>query len=379
METERANALAEDWELLMSFFPSDWRQQAETCGALQGLRQDKSAESYLRVLLMHLGCGFSLRETIVRAKHAQLADLSDVALLKRLRKSKPWLRQLCCSLFAERPLSASPSGPANWRLIDASLVSEPGKTGSQWRVHYSLRWPSLECDYFKLTPVEGPGQGESLYQFSFAAGDFVLADRGSCHAQAIGQATRQGAFLTVRLNPQGIRLQTPGGDPYPLVNQLQSLKGTGQTAEWEVRIPLPGKQPPLQVRLCAVRKSAAAIALAQKKLRRKARKEGWQLQSESLIYAQYVMVLSTFPKATYDTKRVLEAYRLRWQVELVFKRLKQIAQLGHLPKHDQESSQAWLYGKLFVALLTEKLIQAASAFSPWGYDFQDDKGAQSLA
>ena len=108
METEHANALAEDWELLMSFFPSDWRQQAETCGALRGLRQDKSAESYLRVLLMHLGCGFSLRETIVRAKQAQLADLSDVALLKRLRKSKPWLRQLCCSLFAERPLSCVP-------------------------------------------------------------------------------------------------------------------------------------------------------------------------------------------------------------------------------------------------------------------------------
>jgi hypothetical protein len=206
-----------------------------------------------------------------------------------------------------------------------------------------------------------------------------LADRGYCHAQAIGQATRQGAFLTVRLNPQGIRLQTPGGDPCPLVNQLQRVKGAGQTVEWDVQIPLPGKGPPLPVRLCAVRKSEAAIVLAQKKLRRKARKEGWQLQPESLIYAQYVMVLSTFPKATYDTQRVLEAYRLRWQVELVFKRLKQIAQLGHLPKHDQESSQAWLYGKLFVALLTEKLIQAASAFSPWGYEFPDEKGAQSLA
>ena len=379
MENGPPNALAEDWELLMSFFPSDWREQAEACGALRGLRQDKSAESYLRVLLMHLGCGFSLRETMVRAKQAHLADLSDVALLKRLRKSKPWLHQLCCSLFAERALSGSPPGAPSWRLIDASLVSEPGKTGSQWRVHYSLRWPSLECDYFKLTPVQGPGQGESLYQFTFAPGDFVLADRGYCHAQAIGQAMGQGAFLTVRLNPQGIRLQTPSGAPCPLVHQLQSVKGSGQTAEWDVQIPLPGKGPPLPVRLCAVRKSEAAIVLAQKKLRRKARKEGWQLQPESLIYAQYVMVLSTFPQATYDTQRVLEAYRLRWQVELVFKRLKQIAQLGHLPKHDQESSQAWLYGKLFVALLTEKLIQAASAFSPWGYDFQDAKGAPSLA
>jgi len=58
----------------------------------------------------------------------------------------------------------------------------------------------------------------------------------------------------------------------------------------------------------------------------------------------------------------------------VFKRLKQIAQLGHLPKHDPESSQAWLYGKLFVALLTEKFIHSATALSPWGYEFPEAQG-----
>jgi hypothetical protein len=379
MEKEYSNALAEDWEVLKSFFPADWRRQAEATGALRGLRQDKSEEGYLRVLLMHLGCGFSLRETIVRAKNAHLADLSDVALLKRLRKSKAWLRQLCCSLFAERALSWRPSGPPHLRLLDASWVSEPGKTGSQWRVHYSLRWPSLECDYFKLTPVEGQGHGETLYPFTFAPGDLVVADRGYCHAQAMGEAVRQGAFITVRLNPQSLVLQTPGGAPCRLVNQLRHLKGAGQTAEWQVSLPWEGKTPPLHVRLCAVRKSAAAMALAEKKLRRKARREGRQLQPESLIYAQYVMVLSTFPRASYNTQRVLEAYRLRWQVELVFKRLKQIAQLGHLPKHDPESSQAWLYGKLLVALLTEKLIRSAKAVSPWGYDFRKDQGAESVA
>ena len=379
MENEAPNALAEDWELLMSFFPADWRKQAQSSGALKGLRQDKSAESYLRVLLMHLGCGFSLRETIVRAQQAGLADLSDVALLKRLRKSKPWLQQLCCGLFAERRCSPLVAGTRPWRLLDGSLVSEPGQTGSQWRIHYSLRWPSLECDYFKLTPVAGRGQGESLYQFPFAAGDRVLADRGYCHAEALGAVAGQGAFFTVRLNPQGIRLQTPDGDLAPLVERLQALQGAGRTAEWPVRIPLLDPQPPLAVRLCAVRKSKAAIALAQRKIRRKASKQGWQVQPESLLYAQYVMVLSTFPAAEYNTRRVLEAYRLRWQVELVFKRLKQIAQLGHLPKHDPESSQAWLYGKLLVALLTEKFIHSATALSPWGYEFPAGQGPQSLA
>jgi len=38
-----------------------------------------------------------------------------------------------------------------------------------------------------------------------------------------------------------------------------------------------------------------------------------------------------------------------------------------LPKYDDDSAQAWLYGKLFVALLTEKLIQHAGSISPWGY------------
>ena len=49
------------------------------------------------------------------------------------------------------------------------------------------------------------------------------------------------------------------------------------------------------------------------------------------------------------------------------KRLKSLAQLGHLPKYDDQSSRAWLYGKLFVALLTQKLIRTGRELSPWGY------------
>jgi len=65
------NAADEDWDLLVTFFPDLWKVLAERTGALKGLRQDKSVENYLRILLMHLGCGFSLRETVVRAKLAR--------------------------------------------------------------------------------------------------------------------------------------------------------------------------------------------------------------------------------------------------------------------------------------------------------------------
>src|SRR6202453_1972759 len=126
------NAAYEDWNLLLSFFPSNWKELAQATGALKGLRQDKSEESYIRTLLLHLGCGYSLRETVVRAKQAGLAELSDVALLKRLRKSKEWLCRLCGELFAECGMKNQSATPA-LRLIDATVVKEPGPTGSLWR------------------------------------------------------------------------------------------------------------------------------------------------------------------------------------------------------------------------------------------------------
>ena len=76
---------------------------------------------------------------------------------------------------------------------------------------------------------------------------------------------------------------------------------------------------------------------------------------------------------------VLNWYRTRWQVELVFKRFKSLAELGHLPKHDEQSARAWLYGKLFVALLVEILIGHARAISPWGYHLESETASECLA
>ena len=92
----------EDWELLVSFLPGNWQELAGETGALKGLRKDKSVENLLRTLLIHLGCGHSLRETVVRAKKAHLADLSDVALLKRLRKSKTGCMPCVWNCFESR-------------------------------------------------------------------------------------------------------------------------------------------------------------------------------------------------------------------------------------------------------------------------------------
>ena len=94
-------------------------------------------------------------------------------------------------------------------------------------------------------------------------------------------------------------------------------------------------------------------------------------------FAKYVIVFTTLSNGS--TADVLESYRMRWQIELVFKRLKSLAQLGHVPKHDDRSSRAWLYGKLLVTLLAQKLIRIGRDISPSGYPLSARRTMQSFA
>ena len=369
--------MEEDWELLLTFFPDDWEDLARECGALKGLRKDKSADSLLRVLLLHLGCGHSLRETVVRARQAGLADLSDVALMKRLRKSRRWLHALCVSLLREQGIALACDECVQIRLFDATTVKEPGKTGSLWRLHYSVRLPSLACDHFKVTETTGPGTGESFEQFPLSKGDLVVADRGYSTAAGLFHVASAGAHATVRVNTGCLAFKRPDGGRFDLLAAVSSLQHAGVPRSWAVVTA--GSAEPVPGRVCALRKSNEAIRIAHTKLRQNASKKCTKLKPETLEYAKFVILFTTFPEARFDARQVLDWYRVRWQVELVFKRFKSLARLGHLPKYDDESARAWLYGKLFTALLVEKLIRQASAISPWGYDLDRTANAQRMA
>jgi hypothetical protein len=71
-----------NWTFLASLFPAGWQQMALQSRAIQRLRGVPSSDVLLRMLMLHVARGYSLRETVVRAKLANWADISDVALLQ---------------------------------------------------------------------------------------------------------------------------------------------------------------------------------------------------------------------------------------------------------------------------------------------------------
>lgn len=369
----------ENWKVLVGLFPPGWEELGRSTGAVTRLRGFESLNDLFRTLLLHVGCGWSLRETAVQAKLARIADVSDVTLLNRLRQAEDWLRQLCQQLWKDNGVNLEPALKGRpVRLVDATVVREPGKTGGQWRIHYSMRLPSLECDYFDLTAVQGKNTGEKLGRFPLQAGELVLADAGYSKPPGIAAVVGQGADVCVRLNRQSLPLQDEKGRRFPLLSKIRTLPKAGEMAEWRVWVRC-GDQL-IAGRLCAIRKSEEAVQRAQRKLVRGQQKGKGKVTPEKREYACYVLVFTTLTKNQASVRQVLECYRLRWQIELTFKRLKSIVQLGHVPKQDDQSSRAWLYGKLFVALLSQKLVRVGSVISPWGYYLAEQASdAQPLA
>ena len=77
------------------------------------------------------------------------------------------------------------------------------------------------------------------------------------------------------------------------------------------------------------------------------------------------MFVATSLPETFTAEDILGIYRLRWQVEMVFKRYKSIPGAGSVPVKTKEAAEAWINGKMMPALLIEKFIGSVD-FSPSG-------------
>jgi hypothetical protein len=360
MPSSREDLFAEDWSVLCTFLPRGWTEMARTTGALRRARDFPDAESLLRVLLLHVANGYSLAETAVRARQLGV-EVSAVAVYKRLRASEEWLRWLAeQQRGGQRVRMESQGRPV--RAVDATTVSEPGSTGTDWRVHYAVNLTTLQCDFFEPTRVQG---GETLRRVPVRRGDIILGDRIYATPVGVARVHKAHADLVVRLNRQSLPLFDPAMEkPLAVLRLYRQLK-VGQTQQWSTRVKRPGGGW-IAGRLVALKRSAEATRKARRRLERKASKAQKKVSRDSWFAAQYFAVWTTLPD-TFSADAVLELYRLRWQIELAFKRMKSILGVGHLPKKDPASARAWLHGKIFASLLVERMVEAANSISPWGY------------
>jgi hypothetical protein len=333
--------------------------------AIQRKRKIGDGASLLRLALARGPGGFSLRQTSGWVSLLKIGELSNPGVHYRLKQAVAFLAAIVGLLLAVKAPGARLRWPGRTlRLADGTCVSKPSSKGTDWRIHGVFDLGSGGFSHLELTDKHG---AEALERGAPLAGEIRIGDRGYARAPVLKRFLAAGggmADFIVRLGWNALRLSTIRGKSFDLIKYLQRLPAGMRPHEVTLRAAAGPGQGALPLRLIVQRKTPEATEATRLALRRAAIKKGKKLDPRSLIAAEFMILGTSLPKRGYSAKDILAVYRLRWQIELAFKRLKSLLHIDRLPTRTERTSRSWLYAHLILALLCDDLSQDFLESSP---------------
>jgi hypothetical protein len=348
----------DDWRTLLGYLPSDYEQLAVQHKQLQtqwANAKITSADWLLRFIFLHAGANLPLLQTVTLVAQAGGPRLSAMRLHMRMRRAAPYLRAMVERMTPWRAEAA----PERWggyvmTLIDATVVCGPEATGTDARIHTKIRAADLAITQAEVTDAHG---GETFRRFEFRPRELAIGDRCYSNAGNLAHVRECGADALVRFNAHSLPLRLAHG-------KLDALAACRTLAEGDV-LDLPVTfehgDDVYGARFIATRLPRAEAEEARKRARDE---HGSKVSAAVLETAGYVMLVTTVPPERLTAALCLQAYRLRWQIELQFKRWKSLCGFDRLPNYRGDTILAWLYAKLLLGVLLDRMSADQPELSP---------------
>lgn len=348
------------WQAIEAELPEDFEVLAKENKVLEvqyGPAKITSARDLLRLILLHVGADLKLRQTVTVIGESGGPVVSHVTLHKKMRLAVSYLRALVSRLAGGG--EASPERWAGYEVVavDASTFCGPGATGTDARVHLKLRLADLEI---LSATMEDRTVGETFKRFTWSEGQLAVADRIYGNPPGVAHVVSQGADVLVRVNRSSLPMLDRHAERIALMSWLHGLRGH-QAKERQVFVKDKETNQIIEGRLIACRLPPAEAEKARARVRREL---GSKTSAADLDAAQYVVLFTTVPVERMSAVMCLDLYRLRWQVELTFKRWKSLCHFDRLPNYRDDTILSWLYGKLLLALLMHRMAAGASPLFP---------------
>ena len=347
-------------EELIKRLPSGYEQACREQKAMERTRQIKNPVELIRLVLLYLCGGYSQLEMSVIASGYGI-QVSNVGFLKKFAKCKEWLRWIVSAIIP-RPIIEYPMPKSliGYILValDASDVTEKGRSGRTFRLHYAIDILKMMGMSYKIT---GQKVGETLLNYEIKKNWLIIADRIYGSLKGIEYCLSQGANFVLRLKHNAFHMYRADGIQIDLLAEIAEL-AEGAAKSIEVYVKLANKNF-AKLRVCVGRIPEEKLAQVERKNKKTAMRKQRALSQGALDLSKYVVVITALPESV-SAEEVISLYRLRWQVEIYFKRLKSIMNFGNVPLRREDSIMTWLTGKLLVSLLIEQMIAEVS-FPPY--------------
>jgi hypothetical protein len=333
---------------------ADLDEIARRTKALTRKRGVRDARALLQLALARGPGGLSLRQTATWAHLTGVAELTDPSLNDRVHQAGDFL----CEVGETMLRAKAECAKKRWanrsiRISDGSCVSKPGSRGTDWRLHavYDLDIGGFSC--LELTDAKG---AEAIDRGRVEPGEIRLADRGYATPNALRRFRKQteaaGADFVVRMRWNAFRLKSPDEKPFDLCGYLKNLPAECEFAETQAWVQ--GAGPPFPIRILVRRKPPEAAQAEIKRLRRTASRMDRNIDPNSLLAAGFVILATSLKAEEFSAEDIFEIYRLRWQIELAFKRLKSLLHIDALPAKSEKGGRSWIYACLIFAIAVEQ-------------------------
>jgi len=339
----------DEWEYVRTLLPADLEESARSARALLRCRNVPSAAALLRMALAYGLSDLSLKDVAAWASSLQVAEITGPGLFYRLREAEGWLEQVLAETLAE---AVAPETAA-WRVrvVDATVINGPGDKAVQWRAHV---WINPATGGFRRVELTDSRGGEKLARHPVERGEVVLGDRAYATARGLHVVRQAGAHAVVRFSPATLRTCDERRERIFLAQYEAQVPLVG-AVEYSITIPVP----PRPTKSHKIWKSARAIDWIP------ARAIAARTRSGEVFW-----ILTTLPATELSALQAMALYRLRWQIELFFKRLKSLLHLDSLPSRQGPTAKSWMLARLIAAALAQRLVQPSGPLSPWGYQLR---------
>src|SRR3984957_10142178 len=341
---------------------------AQRTKAIERKREIETGADLLRLALARGPGGLSLSQTAAWATMLGLAGISNPGVKYRLDKAVEFLDAVIARQLADK----TPGAAVCWagrtlRLRDGSCFRGPGAKTASWRLHAVYDLGRGGFTNLELTDRHG---AETIERGAPMPGEIRIGDRGFARAPSLHRFRQQSANQAdyiVRVGWAAFSLIDQDGADFDLIDHLGQLPPGMAPHEVRVRARLGPLDPALPMRLIIQRKTPEATEAARKKMRAEASRKQKTLDPRSLVAAEFIILGTSLPAEGYPADEVLAVYRLRWQIELAFKRLKSLLKMDQIPTRTERASRSWLTAHLIMALLCDDVSQEFLDSSPCGH------------
>jgi hypothetical protein len=341
-------------ELIQERLPANLETQARELGAFQRARAVANAQGLLRALLEYVLSQCSLKSLSGwgRLVHISSKIISAPAWHKRLQNSHLWLLWLCSALLDVRVMT--PKMPSGQRilLVDATHLAEMGASGDDWSLHCAYDLLKGQLAWVTITDQH---QGEGFTHIPIQPGDILVGDGAYSRARQLAAVEAAQAFCLTRFSPRHLPVyatQAPADRPEFRVDIEGWLRGLRPGSYQRHGVVLADAKR-IPVRLVAVVLPDEQVEALRRQKQRQARDKGRKLSEQALFLAGFHLLVTTLPEKRWPLALVVELYQARWQIEILFKRIKQGLDTHRLRCRCPHTAQAIIAALLVAWLLIE--------------------------